>query len=577
MSNPLRSLAARITLLVFLASVLSSLTVTWVSVQSLDGFLRSKIDQHLPQVADRISNDLDQWYSLRARELEVFAGSPILIESAPHLDQRGRRGELARKEAELYLRYVLESFPQFDRLAVATLSGHVLAEVGKGDPLEAALLAADSEPTRREGTSISGALQVGESRIQIASASLRGSSGRALARLHAIVDLDQLATLLWSEELGENAMIFLVDREGHFVNPPEGLATNARFERPEFDPGREEDAPFVGSVNHYDNDRKLPVIGTLHPFTRFGWTLVVEQPYDEAFAPVIDSLARVAGLNLAIVIVVGLLASRIARSIIGPLRALSAAARRLSEGEREVEIPETQFASDEVNLLTRTFNEMSRGLGRNAREIEDNQREIEAANAELLAKNNELSSVNLVLEQLSITDGLTKLHNHRYFQEALTKECKRSLRTENPLCLVLIDIDYFKKWNDRLGHAGGDAILRRIAEILNESVRETDLLARYGGEEFAILAIATDLAGAVALGEKVRQAVVEADFVTDVPSEKQQLTVSVGVAAFAGDRRQLFADADAALYQAKDEGRNRVIVAPPRTDGSREPESERAG
>ncbi len=101
---------------------------------------------------------------------------------------------------------------------------------------------------------------------------------------------------------------------------------------------------------------------------------------------------------------------------------------------------------------------------------------------------------------------------------------------------------------------------------MNVSCRKTDLLARYGGEEFALLAIDTDLAGATALGEKVRQAVFETDFVKDVPSEREQLTVSVGVAEFAGDRMQLFADADSALYAAKDAGRNQVIVARPRTD-----------
>ena len=142
-------------------------------------------------------------------------------------------------------------------------------------------------------------------------------------------------------------------------------------------------------------------------------------------------------------------------------------------------------------------------------------------------------------------------------------------RTGDPLCLVLIDIDYFKKWNDRLGHAGGDEILRRMAEVLNQTCRETDLLARYGGEEFALLAIGTDLVGATAVGEKIRQAVEETDFVTDVPSEREQLTVSVGVAAFAGDRTSLFTDADSALYTAKDSGRNQIIVARPATEGSR--------
>lgn len=179
----------------------------------------------------------------------------------------------------------------------------------------------------------------------------------------------------------------------------------------------------------------------------------------------------------------------------------------------------------------------------------------------LVAKNAELSNMNLVLEQLSITDGLTKLHNHRYFQEAFARECKRCARSKQPLSLILIDIDFFKKWNDRFGHAGGDEILRRLAEVLNQSVRETDILTRYGGEEFALIALNTDLEGATAVGEKVRQAVEAENFLTDVPSEKEQLTVSIGVAGYRDDRMDLFAKADAALYEAKDSGRNRVIAA----------------
>ena len=267
-------------------------------------------------------------------------------------------------------------------------------------------------------------------------------------------------------------------------------------------------------------------------------------------------------LNLAIVLFVGLVASRLAGSFVKPLRALSTAAKRLSEGEREVEIEETTFSSDEVNLLTRTFNEMSRGLGRNARELEKSHRAVAAANDELVNKNIELSNMNLVLEQLSITDGLTKLHNHRYFQESITRECKRSLRSKDPLALILIDIDYFKRWNDRLGHSGGDQILRHMAEVLNQCVRETDVLTRYGGEEFALLTLDTSLSGANELAEKIRLTIEETDFSIEGINGEERLTISIGVAALHEDHKQLFIDADKALYAAKDAGRNRVCVAP---------------
>jgi two-component system cell cycle response regulator len=174
-----------------------------------------------------------------------------------------------------------------------------------------------------------------------------------------------------------------------------------------------------------------------------------------------------------------------------------------------------------------------------------------------------LQRVNEVLEQLSITDGLTRLHNHRFFQDYLTKEVKRADRTAEPLALILIDIDHFKRWNDRLGHSGGDEILRRVANVMNGVIRETDLLARYGGEEFALLATNTEVEGAVQLAEKIRAAIAATSFTLDPPSERDQVTVSIGVAAYYGDRRTLFDEADRALYRAKNAGRDCVMAAEP--------------
>ena len=561
MSNPLRSLAARISLLVFAATILSSLTVSWISMRSLDESLRQNVDQRFPQVASRVVHELDQWYSLRAREIEVFAASAVLTESTPQLDARGRRGDQARNEAEQYLRYILESFTQFDRLVIATADGTTKLEVGDGEPIPPQLLTTKANPAER--TRISEAHHLGGRLVQIASAPMRDAGQRTIAQLYGMIDVSGIDALLTSEELGETVSIYVVDRDQRFLDPPDGFDTDTTRQ------GNRAERGHPTEVAYYDDPNGVRVIGTSIPFPSFDWTLVIEQPYDEAFAPIVSSMSRLAGLIIAIVLGVGLLAFRIAGSLVKPLSALSDAAARLSQGEREVEIEEGVYGTVEVDVLTRTFNEISRGLGRNAQELAENQREIEKANQELVAKNEELSNMNLVLEQLSITDGLTKLHNHRYFQDAIIAECKRATRTGDPLCLVLIDIDHFKKWNDRLGHAGGDEILRRMAEVLNQTCRETDLLARYGGEEFALLAIGTDLVGATAVGEKIRQAVEETDFVTDVPSEREQLTVSVGVAAFAGDRTSLFTDADSALYTAKDSGRNQIIVARPATEGSR--------
>ncbi len=307
---------------------MSALTVSSISVQSLDSFLRQKVHQRFPRVANRLSRELDHWYVLRGRELEVFASSSILAKSAPHLGTRSRKATRAHKETEQYLRYVLDSFPQFERLVLANANGEPLVEVGDGNPVPKDLLAATTPSM--ETNSISGAFRIGDQLIQIASTPMRDTSGRAIGRLYALIDLDFLSPTLTSREFGETASVFLIDPEMRFLNPPVGLDPDTRFVIPEADPDRNDLT--VPGVSHYDNVENIRVVGTQVAFPRFGWTLVLEQRYDEAFAPVISSIGRVAGLNLAIVLIVSLVASRIAGSFVKPLRALSDAAKRLSRG-----------------------------------------------------------------------------------------------------------------------------------------------------------------------------------------------------------------------------------------------------
>ncbi len=192
--------------------------------------------------------------------------------------------------------------------------------------------------------------------------------------------------------------------------------------------------------------------------------------------------------------------------------------------------------------------------------LRDAKQQAEASALALKRRNEELQRANEVLEQLSITDGLTKLHNHRFFQDHLTREIKRVRRTGEPLSMLLIDIDDFKSLNDRLGHAAGDELLKGIARTLNGSVRESDFLARYGGEEFVVVAANTDLPGAVHLAEKVRTEVAESSFVVDESMQVFKITVSIGVAEYQGNRKAFFRAADRALYRAKAEGKNCVVA-----------------
>ncbi|WOB08112.1 diguanylate cyclase domain-containing protein [Piscinibacter gummiphilus] len=173
-----------------------------------------------------------------------------------------------------------------------------------------------------------------------------------------------------------------------------------------------------------------------------------------------------------------------------------------------------------------------------------------------------LEQANRRLEMLAITDALTGLANRRHFNEVIDAEWKRALRTGTPIGLAMIDVDQFKLYNDHYGHLGGDACLKRVAAVLKDGQRvAADLAARYGGEEFALVLPNTDLAGTQAVAERLRRQVAELRE-PHAASPHGIVTVSVGIAAFVPSASTSIAHwievADAALYEAKRQGRNQV-------------------
>ena len=163
------------------------------------------------------------------------------------------------------------------------------------------------------------------------------------------------------------------------------------------------------------------------------------------------------------------------------------------------------------------------------------------------------------LQQLSMTDGLTGLANRRYFQKRLGEELRRAIRSRKPLGLILVDLDYFKPYNDQYGHMAGDEVLRLTAACLQNTVRAMDVVARLGGDEFAVLLPETNRELAMAIAERIRQEVSR----TYVPHKEPPsgLTASLGLAVYpkdGEDAETLLYSADRALYMAKSQGRNRV-------------------
>jgi len=161
---------------------------------------------------------------------------------------------------------------------------------------------------------------------------------------------------------------------------------------------------------------------------------------------------------------------------------------------------------------------------------------------------------------LANVDGLTGIYNRRYFEQRILEELERSVRYKGSMALLMIDIDHFKKLNDEFGHLLGDEVLRQVSSIFEQHLRKLDVVCRYGGEEFAILVPETPGNRAMGVAEKLRRMIEGWNF----PGVPRPVTISVGVAEFPTDGRsrdELMKAADDALYQAKQQGRNRVVAA----------------
>lgn len=181
----------------------------------------------------------------------------------------------------------------------------------------------------------------------------------------------------------------------------------------------------------------------------------------------------------------------------------------------------------------------------------------DAVNQQLVEQIQRVDELNMKLEELAITDPLTGLRNRRAFDASVAQEIAIVQRRGTPLSLLMLDVDHFKRVNDSLGHDGGDKVLQAIAAHMKACARTVDVVARVGGEEFAVILPSTDEAGAHEVGERMRRAV------EGGPWPEMPVTISVGVATLTDgeDAERIYGRADAALYAAKQAGRNRVQQA----------------
>jgi len=323
------------------------------------------------------------------------------------------------------------------------------------------------------------------------------------------------------------ARAYFVDEDGALIaglrlEGAEPLKTTLAMSTVQALAGRE------GAAGEFRSIDRARVVGTLAPIAALRWSALVELPSAEAFRQIARLRNTTALILTVLLVVLGLLGYFLGLLIIRPLNRLTSGAAAVAAGHLDVDLP--VVGGGEVGDLTQVFNNMVTRLreGRQA------------------------------LERLSVTDSLTGLYNRRHLMETLGNEVRRSLRLKHHFAVLMADVDHFKHYNDTHGHLAGDEVLRRVAAILRETSREVDTAARYGGEEFLVLLPETDAHGAAEIAQRIRTRLAAETFTGG------KVTISIGTAEFPehGDSPEsLIAMADAALYQAKDEGRDRVVRA----------------
>jgi diguanylate cyclase (GGDEF)-like protein len=519
----LESIRRKILVFGVLATLVPSIGIAYVSYAQNKRAVTEKIAQGLEALSKPGASNVDIWYRSHLLDLRVFASSDVLTQNVG-------RGALGGGVARLtdYLRSVREHIPDYDVLAALDLKGRVVALSGRQARLitlpsdwQAQLRASDAamgEPYRDS---------VSKHAVMVMAVPIKSGVGRAAGTLAVLVDLRGLASNLQRFVPRDSGRYYVVTGTGVLV-----AGTPAAPDAPLRD--RLPPVALRGFTGHpgeaveYTSFGGRSVVGVLEPTEHLGWASITEVPSTAAFRQ-IAHLRNVTVWVVALMFVsVGLLAYVLGLLIVHPLDRLTEGAATVAGGDLGVDLPDV--GGGEVGDLTKVFNNMVSRL-REGREA---------------------------LERLSVTDALTGLFNRRRLMETLAAETERSQRGKHSFALVMLDVDHFKAYNDTHGHQAGDKVLLRVAEILKETTRQIDCTARYGGEEFTVLLPETELGAAAEVAERLRMRVAAERFGVN------SVTISLGVAAFpmhGASAEAMVASGDVALYRAKSEGRNRVVLA----------------
>ena len=536
----LDSIKSRIIALAVLGALIPASLTLGVSYFSNKRALETKINEDLVSASNQTARAISVWLKERLYDLRIFASSQEVMTNLSNYATQG----LASPRLREYLRSLHDKFPDFEQILVLDDNGRVLAS--SAAQAATVKLPAEWQKTARQTGQVVGDVywdaKANRGKLIVAVPVTR-VDGKLMGAFAAEVSLAPVASLLksYAKDSVSNGLYLASDSGAIIASSHEmSEALLQRSMRPwSFQRlSQKEDVTLS-----YSNLERRDVIGALKRVPASNWVVIAELSSDAAF----DQIRRFRNAALLVVflvlIIVGATAYRLGLIIVRPLERLAEGAAEVAMGDLDVDLADAGTAG-EVSALTGVFNQMVARL--------------RAGRFELASANETLKVKNTELEQLSVTDGLTGLTNHRSLMQRLKEEALRSERNKNAFVVIMADVDHFKEYNDSFGHPEGDEVLKKVAAILKDSTRTMDCTARYGGEEFAVLLPETEMSGALEVAERIRARVESSQFTG------RSVTLSLGVAEFPkdGDTPQaIIKTADKALYIAKRGGRNQVAQA----------------
>lgn len=543
-----QSIKTKILIFALLATIVPSLILGWISYLQNSRLLRAKISHELNNATVQTSKELDLWLKERLYDVRVFSSSYVISENLARL--MGKRRStietlVAHDSIKGYLSSVSEKFGMYEELTLIDLAGQpVVTSSAKSPSLKIPdhwLEQLQLKPSI--GIKAQYLPHIGQTSMLIAE-EIRTSDGKPLGVLVAKISLDSISSILRQRSVGGIDEVYLVETNGRLLVSSKLKAkalpdATLSFEIPAAMQGDSSEP--TDYISHHDK----AVVGMAMPITSMGWVMLAEMERDKAYAE-ISSLRRITIVLVGgLMFCIGLSAYVFGHTVVRPVNRLSKGAAGVASGNLDVDIPVTGFS--EVSYLTQVFNHMVANL-RQGRE-------------EITAANNALLESNKVLHELSITDGLTGLCNRKHIMDLFSREFVRAKRYNQPLAVLMLDVDHFKKINDTYGHQTGDDAVCQLADALRNSVRECDYVGRYGGEEFLIILPNSDIQSGADTAERIRKNVSKLQIAKD--NDSIALTVSIGVAGYPDDgqdAKTIIRLADDLLYQAKGSGRNRVMM-----------------